>query len=52
VMLRFPGAVPRELTAVTPRGRHAVRVQELDGGLARTVIPVFNNPGEAGPATC
>jgi hypothetical protein len=45
VMLRFPGAVPRELKAVTPQGRHSVRVQELDGGLARTVIPAFNNLG-------
>lgn len=45
VMLRFPGAVPSELTAVTPQGRHSVRVQELDGGLARTVIPVFTNLG-------
>jgi hypothetical protein len=39
VMLRFPGPVPPELTAVTPQGSERLRVQELDGGLARTVIP-------------
>ena len=39
VMLRFPGPPPRELQAVRSGSVTRLRVQALDHGLARTVLP-------------
>jgi hypothetical protein len=51
VMLRFPGPAPRHVTAVTPEGAYPVRVQQLDAGLARTVLPAAGRELRSGAGT-